>query len=209
MKSQYASLYESKNYKEKTQQLFGVDSDKVDKLTIYNEMGNKPAITVADPTDIKEAIDILKEETYDDSFEDRDKINLYNVEFLMSKDTWANTGVKKNDKKFIAWLEAKGYLKDLKMTASDIEWMYVTQPVDYNDPLSRPVEELALQLKRENKGIEVKDGEQIESIMEELVYDHMNNGYTVIIKYKNHGSIQTLGLQKKDAPSFIKRELND
>ncbi|MCR8848850.1 DUF6449 domain-containing protein [Rossellomorea sp. SC111] len=194
VKSQYASLYESKNYKEKTEQLYGVDSDKVDKLTIYNEMGNKPAITVADPADIKEAIDILKEETYDDSFENRDKINLYNVEFLMSKETWANTGVKKNDKKFIAWLEDKGYLKDLKMTASDIEWMYVTQPVDYNDPFSQPVEERALQLKKENKGIEVKDAEQIESIMDDLVYDPMNSAYTVIIKYKNHGSIQTFGL---------------
>lgn len=209
VKSQYASLYESKDYKEKTQQLFGVDSDKVDKLTIYNEMGNKPAITVADPADIKEAIDILKEETYDDSFEDRNKINLYNVEFLLSKDNWANTGVNKNDKKFIAWLEAKGYLKDLKMTASDIEWMYVTQPVDYNDPFSQPVEKTVLQLKKENKGVEVKDAKQIESIMDELVYDHMTSAYTVIIKFKKHGSIQTLGLQKEDAPSLIKRELND
>ena len=55
----------------------------------------------------------------------------------------------------------------------------------------------------------MKDAEQIESMMEELVYDHMNSAYTVIIKYKNQGSIQTLGLQKEDAPSFIKRELND
>ncbi|MGG4166713.1 DUF6449 domain-containing protein [Rossellomorea vietnamensis] len=209
VRSQYASLYEMKNYKEKTDQLYGVDSDVVDKLTIYNEMGNKPAITIADPEDIKEAIDILKEETYDDSFENRDKINLYNVEFLLSKDHWANTGVKKNDKKFIAWLQDKGYLKDLKMTASDIEWMYVTQPVDYIDPFSQPVEEAVLQLKKENRGIEVKDAEQIESIMDGLVYDHMNSAYTVTIKYKNHGSIQSLGLQKEDAPSFIKRELND
>lgn len=127
----------------------------------------------------------------------------------MSNDNWANTGVKKNDKKFIAWLEDKGYLKDLEMTASDIEWMYVTQPLDYTDPFSQPVEEAVLQLKKENKGIEVKDAEQIESIMNDLVYDHMTSSYTVIIKYKNHGSIQTFGLQKEDAPSFIKRELND
>jgi ABC-2 type transport system permease protein len=208
-KSQYTSLYEMKNYKEKTEQIYGVDSGKVDKLTLYTERGNKPGITISAPGEINEAINILKKETYDESFEDRDKVQLYHVQLLLSNDKWAHAGVKNSDKKFITWLREKGYLKELKMTASDIEWMYVTDQDDYRNPLSQPVEQTVLDLKKENKGIEVKDAVQIESIMDQLVYDHMNSPYTVIIKYKNDESIQTLGLQKEDAPSFINTELND
>ncbi len=207
--SEYASLYEKKDYKEKTEQIYGVDSRNVDKLTIYNETGNKPGITIADPAEINEAIDILKEETYHDSFEDRDKVNLYNVELLLSDGQWSNVGVTHNYKKFISWLQDKGYLEDIKMTASDIEWMYVTDQVPNNDQLSQPMEQAVKELKEENKGIEVKGADQIETIMNQLVYDHVNSGYTVIIKYQNNGSFQTLGLQKEDAPSFIKTELNN
>ena len=208
-KSQYASLYEMKDYKEKTQQIYGVDSSKVDKLTIYNDRGNSPGITIADPAEIKEAIDILKDETYHDSFEDRDRVNLYTVEFLLSNNTWANKGVMYNDKKFIAWLQEKGYSKDLKVTGSDIEWMYVMNQGAYHDPLSQSVEKEVLELKKENKGTEVTKDEEIESIMDRLVYDHITSEYTVIIKYQNQDSFQIFGLQKDDAPSHIETELNN
>ncbi|PFA68425.1 hypothetical protein CN378_07495 [Bacillus sp. AFS015802] len=206
--SPYASLYEMKNYKEKTEQIYGVDSSKVDKLTVYPEMGNKPGISISDPGEIKEAVAILKEDTYHESFEDRDRVNLYNVELLLSNDQWAHAGVKKTDKKFIAWLQDKGYLENLKMTSSDIQWMYVAKQTDLNDPFSQPAEQSIRELKEENKGIEVKDASRMESIMDRLVYDQENSEYTVFIKYKDNGSI-TLGLQKEDAPSFLKTKWND
>jgi ABC-2 type transport system permease protein len=208
IQSQYASLYEMKNYKENTEPIYSVDSNKVDKLTIYKEVGSNPGITISSPEEIREAIDILKEETYHESFENRDRVNLYNVELLLSDDKWAHASISHDNKKLISWLREKGYLKDMKI-ASNIEWIYVTEQANISEQSSQTIEQTITDLKKEEKGIEIKDAGRIESIMTKLVYDQVNSEYTVIIKYQNEGEIRTFGLQKKDAPSYIKKEVND
>ncbi|MDX8345080.1 DUF6449 domain-containing protein [Rossellomorea sp. YZS02] len=207
VESQYASLYKMKSYKEKTEQIYGIDSSQVDKLTIYNEMGNTHSATISNPDEIREAIAILKEETYDESFEERRKVNLYNVELLLSDDMWAHAEVKPHNKEFISWLKKKGYLEELTFKASDIEWMYVSEQNSYDVVSGQNVEQAVAELKKEGKAIEVKETGQIEAIMNQLEYDP--NDYTLILKFQNEGRIDTYGLSKEDAPSFIKEKFEE
>ncbi|WP_226671712.1 DUF6449 domain-containing protein [Rossellomorea aquimaris] len=207
--AEYASLYKMKNYKEKTEQIYSVNSNKVDKITIYSEMSNNSDFTISDPAEIREAIEIIKEGTYQESFEDRRKVNLYNVELLLPDGMYAHADVKYTNKKFLSWLKEKGYVEDTKATKSNIELMYVTAQADFNDGLPQPIEQTVSDLKEENIGIEVKDPEQIESLMTRLVYDYEESDYAVMIKHKNEGNVQAFGLQKKDAPSFIKEKLEE
>jgi ABC-2 type transport system permease protein len=210
-KSQYASLYEMKNYKETTEQIFTVDSSKVDKLSIYSDLGNRQSISIVDPVQINEAIGILTEETYNDTFEDRDRVNLYNVELLLSENQWIHVGVRNNDKKFESWLQENGYLEDIRVTTSDVEWMYVIDQERYRNRLFNDMDPdaAALELKKESKGIEITDSKHLEAIMDQLVYNQMTNEYMVIIKYKTHGNVEVRGLKAKDTPSFLKSKTDN
>ncbi|MCA1059842.1 DUF6449 domain-containing protein [Rossellomorea aquimaris] len=209
IESEYATLYKMKNYKEVTEQIYGVDSNKVDKITIYNEISNNSGITISDPAEIREAIDILKEGTYQESFEDRRKVKLYNVELLLPDGMYAHADVKHTDKKFLSWLKDKGYVDDTNVKTSSIESMYVTAQADFIDRLPQSPEQTVSDLKEEDIGFEIKDTEQIESLMTRLVYDYEESDYAVIIRHKNEGNVQAYGLQKKDAPSFIKEKFDE
>ncbi|WP_052504550.1 DUF6449 domain-containing protein [Rossellomorea aquimaris] len=209
--SQYAALYKMKSYKETTNEIFAVDSNSVDKLSIYADMGNRQSISIVDPEQINEAIGILREETYNDTLKDRHRVNLYNVELLLSENKWTHVGVHNNDKKFESWLQENGYLEDVRVTASDIEWMYVIDQERYRNRLFNVMDPdtEALELKKENKGIEIEDSKHVEAIMDQLVYNQMTNEYMVIIKYKIHGNVEVRGLKAKDTPSFLKNKLDD
>ncbi|MFC7786135.1 DUF6449 domain-containing protein [Rossellomorea sp. GCM10028870] len=211
IKSHYTALYKMKSFKETTEEIFSVDPNSVDKLSIYADMGGRKQISIIDTKQIKEAINLLKEETYNGTFEDRDKVNLYNVEFLLSENRWINVGVKNNYKNFETWLQNNGYLDDIKVTSSDIEWMYVIDQKNYRNRLYNVMDQqqAALELKKEGKGIEITDSKHIEGIMNEFVYHSITNEYMVIIKYKNHGYVEIRGLEEKDAPPFLIKEMND
>lgn len=209
--SQYAALYKMKSYKETTDEIFSVDSNSVDKLSIYSDMGNRQRISIVDPEQINEALGILKEETYNDTFKDRDRVNHYNVEILLSENHWIHVGVGNNDKKFESWLQENGYLEDVRVTASDVEWMYVIDQDRYRNRLFNVMDPdtEALKLKKENKGIEITDSKHVEAIMDQLVYNQMTNEYMVIIKYKTHGNVEVRGLKAEDSPSFLKNKTDN
>ncbi|MBN8192361.1 hypothetical protein JI667_09380 [Bacillus sp. NTK074B] len=203
----YAALYNMKSYKEINEQILGVDPSEVNRLTIYNEMVPNQSITLSNPDEIHEAIGILKEETYDESFEDRRRVNLYNVELLLSDDRWAHADMNPQNKKFISWLKKKGYFEELKVTEADMEWMLVTDQNPYDDGSGLNMEQTIATFKEESNGIEVKDAEVAESIMNQVVYD--SSTYTVLIKFQNEGRIETYGLSKEEAPSFIKEKFEE
>lgn len=211
IESQYAALYKMKSFKETTEEIFSVDSNSVDKLSIYSDMGNRQSISIVDPEQISEALGILKEETYNDTFKDRDRVNLYNVELLLSEDQWIHVGVGNNDKKFESWLQENGYLEDVRVTASDVEWMYVIDQERYRNRLFNVMDPdtEALKLKKENKGIEITDSKHVEAIMDQLVYNQMTNEYMVIIKYKTHGNVEVRGLKAEDSPSFLRNKTDN
>ncbi|MGF3104161.1 DUF6449 domain-containing protein [Rossellomorea sp. DUT-2] len=211
IESQYAALYKMKSFKETTEEIFAVDSNSVDKLSIYADMGNRQSISIIDPEQIKEAVGILREETYNDTIKDRDRVNLYNVELLLSENQWIHVGVRNNDKKFESWLQENEYLDDVRVTASDVEWMYVIDQERYRNRLFNVMDPdtEALKLKKENKGIEVADSKHVEAIMNQLVYNQMTNEYIVIIKYKTHGNIEVRGLKAEDTPSFLKNKTDN
>jgi len=211
IESQYAALYKMKSFKETTEEIFAVDSNSVDKLSIYADMGNRQRISIIDPEQINEAVGILREETYNDTLKDRDRVNLYNVELLLSENQWIHVGVRNNDKKFESWLQENGYLEDVRVTASDVEWMYVIDQERYRNRLFNVMDPdtEALKLKKENKGIEITDSKHVEAIMDQLVYNQMNNEYMVIIKYKTHGNVEVRGLKAEDSPSFLKNKTDN
>ncbi|MCA1064287.1 DUF6449 domain-containing protein [Rossellomorea sp. AcN35-11] len=209
--SHYASLYEMKEFKETTNQIFAVDSGSVDKLSIYADMGGKQQISITDPTQINEAINLLKEETYNESYEDRDKASRYHVELLLSENQWVHVGIKNNYETFLSWLQDNGYLKDIEITSADIDWMYVIDLVKYRDRFYNVIDEqqAALELKKEGKGVEISDATHMEEIMNELVYNSISNNYMVIIKYKSHGYVEIRGVEADDAPPFLRDKLNN
>ncbi|WP_064094374.1 DUF6449 domain-containing protein [Rossellomorea aquimaris] len=211
-KSYYASIYESKNFKETTEQIFQVDTSKVDKLTIYPDMGGNKRVAIVDPEEIQEAINILKDEVYNTSFEDRGKVHLYNVELLLSTEKWMHVGVKNNYKQFEDWLREKGYLEEIQVTSDDIEWMYVINQREYGDRIfnSMDQEQAVMELMKENKGIEINDSPDIQKLMNHLNYGNMKNQYLVAVKYKAHkGYIEIRGLTEQDTPAFIKDYINE
>ncbi|BCB02257.1 DUF6449 domain-containing protein [Bacillus sp. KH172YL63] len=207
----YASLYEMKDFKENTEQIYSVNPKKIDRLTISPDMGMRESVEVTDPRQINEVLKILKEEIYSTTVEDRDRVNLCSVNFELSEDQWFQVEINPDYTAFEAWLKDNGYFDDVTTKDSDIDWMYVIdQERDGKQVLnSMEAEQEVLDLIRDNKGIKLDDPAEIGPLLKQLRYPQQANKYLVAIKYKMARQIEIRSLKADDAPSGIVEQLNN
>jgi ABC-2 type transport system permease protein len=202
----YSALYRTKEYKEATNDIFQVDEEKIDKLTLHQEFTVGKTVTIVDPAEIKEAISILKQEIYNESFDDQNRLSTFSVELLLSNNERTNISIRNNFDEFEGWLREKGYLGKIKVTAEDIEWIYVIDKKEHTRELMKAeyAGDIFPKLREQGTGLEIKDKEKLNETLENLSYDRPENPYLVGIKYKGQSHVDVNGLTEEDAPSFVK-----
>jgi ABC-2 type transport system permease protein len=203
----YSDLYETREYKEATNDIFHIDEEKIDKLTLHQEFTAGKTVTIVDPGEIKEAISILKQEIYNESFEDQNRLSTFSVELLLSNNQRTGISVRNTYDEFEQWLRDKEYLEKIKVTADDIEWIYVIDKKEHTRELMKAdyPGDIFPSLKEQGTGLEIKEKEKLNEILENLSYDRQKNPYLVGIKYKGQPHVDVSGLTEEDAPSFVKQ----
>jgi ABC-2 type transport system permease protein len=203
----YSALYGTKEYKEATNDIFQVDEEKIDKLTLHQEFTVGKTVTIVDPAEIKEAISILKQEYYNETFEDQNRLSTFSVELLLSNNERTNISIRNNFDEFEDWLREKGYLEKIKVTAEDIEWIYVIDKKAHTRELMKAeyAGDIFPKLREQDTGLEIKDKEKLTETLENLSYDRPENPYLVGIKYKGQSHVDVNGLTEENAPPFVKK----
>ncbi|MFL8935517.1 DUF6449 domain-containing protein [Rossellomorea oryzaecorticis] len=205
----YSALYETREYKEATNDIFHIDEEKIDKLTLHQEYTVGKAVTIVDPEEIKEAIDILKKEIYNESFDDQNRLSTFSVEVLLSNNQRTGISIRNTYDEFEQWLRDKGYLEKIKVTADDIDWIYVIDKKEHTRELMKAdyPGDIFPKLKEQGTGLEINEKEKLNEILEKLSYERQQNPYLVGIKYKGQQHVEVMGLTEEDAPSFVKQAL--
>jgi ABC-2 type transport system permease protein len=202
----YSVLYETREYKEATNDIFQIDEQKIDKLTLHQEYTAGKTVTIVDPGEIKEAIGILKQEIYNETFEDQNRLSTFSVELLLSNNQRTGISIRNTYDDFEQWLRDKGYLEKIKVTADDIEWIYVIDKKEHTRELMKAnyPGDIFPKLKEQGTGLEITEKEKLNDMLENLSYDRPENPYLVGIKYKGQPHVDVNGLTEEDAPSFVK-----
>ncbi|XXM74360.1 DUF6449 domain-containing protein [Lysinibacillus sphaericus] len=203
----YAALYEAREYKEATNDIFQINEEKIDKLTLHQEYTVGKTVTIVDPEEIKEAVDILKKEIYNESFDDQNRLSTFSIEVLLSNNQRTSISVPNTYDAFEQWLRDKGYLENIKVTADDIEWIYVIDKKEHTRELMKAdyPGDIFPSLKEQGTGLEINEKEKLNEVLEKLSYDRQKDPYLVGIKYKGQPHVEVMGLTEADAPSFVKQ----
>jgi ABC-2 type transport system permease protein len=124
-------IYESSEYKKINFDILKVNVSKVDKITISPSIGSKN-LTLTNPTEIKEVVDILKTVTLNNTYEEMQDIRQPwgQIDLLLSNDERINLSFSKTNKELEKWLLAKNYLKNARIMPEDIGYILVTKRVN-------------------------------------------------------------------------------
>lgn len=202
----YKLIYETDEYKRETNEIFKVNADQVEKITIqpYSPV-NKRAVII-NPEDMKEAVAILKEEiknqTYEDLQDPRDSYS--SIEFLQQNEKTISMGWRVTYKKFEQWLDEKGLLEDARIHASDISYAYIapTDEIAF-DYRGYSHEEISEQIKKHPKALKITDKTKLDTILEKT-QGYIDGPYVVAIYYKNDGFIDIKSFSSEQVPEYIK-----
>ncbi|WP_026477841.1 DUF6449 domain-containing protein [Alkaliphilus transvaalensis] len=196
--------------------VLSADTSKVEKLT-FEKVGvsNNDRLTIVDPVEIQEAIEIIKQEIrnadYDDLYDMREPWAY--LDLMLEDDQYSNSYRRninflrapwhKNFEKFEAWLQEKGYLERARVMPEEISYVLVEEIESGEDFHNIYTVEFI----ETDKSLKVIDKEEIEEIL--LSYytpwrNNRSNGYTVrFVNERNEVSF--FGTYDTDnAPSFIK-----
>lgn len=222
----FKPIYESKEYKRINYNAYKVDAADVEKMTIRPSLqtGNNKQTVILQPDEIREAINILKQDIDAENYETMidnetswaiisllisdNKVKEYQKAGLVhdSRNVLNGLSWQKSYVNFEAWLKKKGYWKNARVMPEDISYVVV-------EKLDNPRQ---LDEKRETgewidnngaKQIKITDKDQIEACLRNYsgVWSEKNVQY--VIGFYTNGDVEYGSFSKDNIPSFIKNRL--
>jgi len=204
-------IYESKEHKILNNNIFNVDTKKIDKLTIRANGDIQKSVVIIDNSEIKEAIDILKCDILNESYEDMNSnIDTWSeLELLLNDNERVYTHWKKNYKEFEKWLSEKGYLENVRVMPEDVSYVLV-QEFDEKDNNLKYIDYDTIESKRnDTKVLEIKDKQKIDILLR-TYSDNWTENRKYQIEFFNEKDQQILsGTYEDNAPDFIVNYFNN
>jgi ABC-2 type transport system permease protein len=202
----YKPIYESKEYKLSTNEIFKLKENKIKTIDIRTNGPMNKMVTISNPTEIKEAISILKADVLAETYED--SVYFQNggssMDFYLGKDhQFFNFEIKPTYLKFSEWLKEKNLFDQAKITADDLSHVVVAkvESTDRDDPkkIIRDVEKSGISL-------DVTDKKQIELLLNNVNSDS-NQEYKAVFYYKTGHYSDIYFFDEEHAPDFVKEHI--
>jgi ABC-2 type transport system permease protein len=201
----YKPIYQSQEYKLSTNEIFKLKENKIQTIDIRTNGPMNKMVTISNPTEIKEAISILKAdvlaETYEDSVYFQNGVS--SMDFYLGKDQFFNFEFKPTYLKFTEWLKEKNLFDQAKITADDLSHVLVAkvESTDRDDSkkIIRNVEE-------SGNSLDVTAKEQIELLLNQTSSD-INQEYKAVFYYKTGNYSDVYFFDEEHAPEFVKEHI--
>jgi len=203
----YKMIYESAEYKRVSNQIFQINAEQIEKITIHpSGPANKKAVII-NQSDIQDAVKVLRNEINQASYEemvDRREPNAY-IEFRTGSEEnmihmeWPVTYMK-----FEEWLEEKGLLNDAKIHPSDVSVAYIVRQDLLSSNLSQgfSYEDLFEEMKKNVNALKVTDKEKLKECLENDL-GYFDEKYVIAYQYMD-GSTDIKSFDEEYVPDFAK-----
>lgn len=223
-------IYESKEYKKNNYDVLGVDPLDVEKITINPSMKiNKQAVIIK-PEDIKEAIEVIKQDINSETYENMNTSNApwAEMEFMISdnklkkypkldengrngRDNKIHASWEKSYKLFEEWLKKKGYLENSRVLPKDISYV-VVEKVENSKQVEEKINGKHLN-EKDVKRLEIKDKNQIETCLRNYSppygkYGESNGKYLIGFYGEDKLNIEYGTFSEKNVPDVVKSYFN-
>ena len=201
----YQSIHESKEYKQTANELFQVDVNDIRSVYMRSEGPMQKSIRINNSEDIREMIDLLKEDMIAESY--ADKIYFQgrgtHIELFLDREHQIYLNLQPNFTRVNQWLEERDLLNSVKVTPDDIAYV---QAVQWEPGMEEiwDGEAFLAQIKDRSDIVKITDSEQINEITNHAGwgYDHK---YVVLIHYKGQQEYpEIMYLNEAHTPEFIK-----
>ncbi|WP_254118962.1 DUF6449 domain-containing protein [Bacillus sp. FJAT-29790] len=202
----YQPIYESKEYKMKTNEIFQVKDEQVDRISILTYGPIDKRVVIAAPSEIKEVIEVLKDDVDSATFEQiiDEKEGYATIELLLSDKKTVGMEWRRSYKGFDKWLEQKGLRDQAKVTVDDLSYALIVPRKDLQfSPMGFNHEELFAEMEKATTVLKVTDKSMLEESLENAHWSS-NGKYIVGFYYKNNRTIYIQSFAGKDIPDFVK-----
>ena len=197
----YKPIYESAEFKRTTYDIFRVKENKV-KSIIFNSNGpNGSSAAVSSPEDVKKAIALLKKDILEESYDDRTyfKSRGSNIEIRVGKRQFINLQLSPTYKNTNEWLKKKGLLEQAKITAKNLDAIFVAKKT--LDPETDPERE-AEQIQKDPQTLKITDPGQMNEAINSASVGRKE--YLCVFTYKGGNFHEIFYFDDKHVPDFIK-----
>ncbi|RHW38098.1 multidrug ABC transporter permease [Neobacillus notoginsengisoli] len=202
-------IYMSNEYKHATNPLFKIKDDSVRRISIRDGVDIGKSVVIADQTEIRDAMEILKREVENETYEEwKSPIGTSTTIEIMSKADQFNLELKSSYMEFRGWLKEKGLLEQATIMPKDINYILVSKnfadTADWRDK-GDPEEWLIRPLEKDSETLKIKNKEQIQAALDQAGYDWYQGGdYMALFVYKQSNTKEIRTFSEKNAPGFIK-----
>ncbi|MBI6872028.1 DUF6449 domain-containing protein [Clostridium aciditolerans] len=221
-------IYQCSEFKKNRYDILKADASDIEKITIHPSFGVNKQSVIVKPEDIKEALDVLKQDISNETYEDMDnkKTGWADISFMVASDKLdkyrklkdkelhgddkqIHTTWRKSYKLFEEWLKKKGYIENARVLPADIQYA-VVEKITSTQQLEEKRKTGQYINNNNVKRLEIKDKNQIEACLRNYDYPHNNGNAKYIIGFYNNEkkNVDNGSFDENDAPDFVKDYFN-
>ncbi|MCT4617849.1 MAG: ABC transporter permease [Marinisporobacter sp.] len=212
-------IYESKEYKMSTYDIFHLDLDHVNYIRIHPESNhNADDVKIVDPNEILNMTNALKADLLDQTYEESidNKNSWASIQIYMDKEkdldeshrrSSIHISWEKHYKYFPKWLKENGYYEKSRVLPENIASIIIEKANEETQNFhSYNVSDLAKELttNKDKKRLEIKDQAQMEKILFNTGYGYGDTKNYIIGIYFTNGDSQIEWMTQENAPEFVK-----
>lgn len=195
-------IYEAKEYKLATKEIFKLKETKIKTLTIGGNGPVTKGVTLSNPKEIKEAMTALRKdvmaEAYEESHYYEGKGSVIDVN--LGEGHSLNLEFKPSYQNIMEWLKQKGLLKRAVVTADDISHVLVAKLETVNPD---DIEKIKKEIEKSSNALDVTNKDQLEKLLNNASPDPTHE-YQAVFYYQFGDYYEVMSFDEKHAPDFIK-----
>ena len=199
----FRSIYESEEYKRTTKEIFQVDENKANKISITANMPVGKNVVISNPEEIKEGIQALKADILNESYLDE----MYyqgrgsSIDILIGDKRSIYFNFNPSYHQFSKWLNDKQLLNSATVTSTDIDHILVAKMAvkDFIDPA-----DIIKDVENQVDILKITDKKQIEQSLNQVGSGRYKNKYVAIFYSNKENYQEVFYFDENHAPDFIK-----
>ncbi|PLS03728.1 DUF6449 domain-containing protein [Neobacillus cucumis] len=196
----FKPIYESKEYKRSTNEIFKLKENKIKTLTLRGNGPDSQGVALSNSNDIKEVIAALRKDVLAESYEDNRYFKGSAIEVYLGSDHYLSFEFKPIYHNLTEWLKQKELLKEAKANAEDVTHVLVAKGGAEN---LEDVEKVKTDIEKSTDTLDVTNKDQIEQMLNNVSADS-NNDYTAVFYFRSGHYYEVMYFDEKHAPAFIK-----
>ncbi|MEH7547875.1 DUF6449 domain-containing protein [Neobacillus vireti] len=196
----FKPIYESKEYKLSSNEIFKLKQNKIKTLTIGGNGPVSRGVTLSNSNDIKEVIGALRKDVLAESYEDSRYFKGSTIEVYLGNDHFLSFEFKPIYHHLTEWLMQKELLKDAKPSSDDVTHVLVAKGGTENP---KDIEIIKSDIEKSKDTMDVTNKGQIEQMLNNASADS-NHEYMAVFYFGSAHYYEVMFFDEKHAPEFIK-----